>query len=383
MHPHDELSQGSLMDRFVADFQMLRLSAGDVSYAQIAERVRRLRADRGANEAEAYVGRSTIYDAFRAGRRRINPALVADIATVLGEGADRAAYWRDYCVRARAEEVPPASPAPPVPPAASAPPAVSTALSVPEAREAAPEVPAEPVAAVPSHPGSAVTAEPASAPRAGAPSFVLASALVVAMGVLVNMAGSFFVRAVGLPLYLDMVGTAIVSVALGPWYGVAVAILTHGLLAVIEATTVGLPFTLVNVTGALVWGYGVRSWRMGTSPSRVLILSALAGVCCSLVAALLILFVYGGLSINAGADALSGNLMAVGHQLWGAVLSANMITSLMDKLISGFIALAALPLLLRHLVGGRRRHAVDGIGSLFSGLTDASGGPGLRPMRAP
>ncbi|MCR2800053.1 helix-turn-helix transcriptional regulator [Microbacterium sp. zg-Y818] len=349
MHTNDQLPSGSLMDRFVADFQLLRLTAGDVSYAQIAERVRRLREARGMSEAAAYVGRSTVYDAFRAGRRRINARLVADIATVLGEDAERAAYWRDYCVRARAEEVGPATPAVPTSPPEPAP---APAQPVPAPRDEA--------------------AIPPVASRPVVRSFLLAGTIIVALGVAANMAGSIFVRTLALPLYLDMVGTAIVSVALGPWYGVAVAILTHGLFALFEWTLVGIPFTVVNIVGALVWGYGVRQWRMGRSPSRVLVLSLLVGVCCTLVATLLIMFVYGGFSINAGAQTLSGNLVAIGHQFWGAVFSSNIITSLMDKLISGFIALALLPLLVRHLAG-RPDHAIQGLGRLVSGRPDTSG----------
>ncbi|MCR2824955.1 helix-turn-helix domain-containing protein [Microbacterium sp. zg.Y909] len=340
------------MDRFVADFQLLRLTAGDISYAQIAERVRRLREARGMSEAAAYVGRSTVYDAFRAGRRRINARLVADIATVLGEDAERAAYWRDYCVRARAEEVGQATPATPAVPASPPEPAPAPAQPVPGPRGEA--------------------AIPPVASRPVVRSFLLASTLIVALGVAANMAGSIFVRALGLPLYLDMVGTAIASVTLGPWYGVAVAILTHGLFALFEWTLVGIPFTVVNIAGALVWGYGVRQWRMGRSPSRVLVLSLLVGVCCTLVATLLIMFVYGGFSINAGAHTLSGNLVAIGHQIWSAVFSSNIITSLMDKLISGFIALALLPLLVRHLAG-RPDHAIQGLGRLFSGRPHTSG----------
>ncbi|MBD7957761.1 hypothetical protein H9651_08930 [Microbacterium sp. Sa4CUA7] len=359
--------QESLVDRFVMDFQMLRLAAGDASYAQIAQRVRRLREERGVSEAAAYVGRSTVYDAFRPGRRRINAALVADIATVLGEDAERAEHWREYCVRAQAEAGARTEAAGP-----AAPPAGSERSADPI------EAPAAPVPAQRASPPPVATSRRLSAHS----SFLVVSILIVAVGVAVNMGGSLFVRAVGLPLYLDMMGTAIVSLALGPWYGVAAAIATHGLFAVFETTLVGLPFALVNIAGALVWGYGVRRWRLGRSPARVLLLSVIAAVCSTLVATAVIMFFFDGFSINAGAHALSGNLVAAGHQIWGAVFSANMITSLMDKLISGFVALAVVPYLLRPLAGGEG-HRIGGFDNLLvrrEPLSPATG-RGAAPLR--
>ena len=79
------------MDRLVAELQLLRLNAGDVSYSQIADRVRELRQNRGETGSAAFVGRTTIYDAFQPGRHRISPDLIADIASALGEDAESAA----------------------------------------------------------------------------------------------------------------------------------------------------------------------------------------------------------------------------------------------------------------------------------------------------
>ncbi len=54
------------------------------SYSEIARRIRDLRAARGLPPSEQSPGRSTIYDCFRAGRRRLDIDLVVDIARALG-----------------------------------------------------------------------------------------------------------------------------------------------------------------------------------------------------------------------------------------------------------------------------------------------------------
>ena len=109
MHIDEQAEQGRVMDRLVAELQLLRLNAGDVSYSQIADRVRELRQNRGETGSAAFVGRTTIYDAFQPGRHRISPDLIADIASALGEDAESAARWRRPPGRTRAASAPGAS----------------------------------------------------------------------------------------------------------------------------------------------------------------------------------------------------------------------------------------------------------------------------------
>src|SRR5699024_4231628 len=80
--------------------------------------------------------------------------------------------------------------------------------------------------------------------------------------VIVDGVGHALVGTLHLALYLDMIGTAVSAIVLGPWYGVAVAVLGTATGTLIHGT-MALPFALVNVAGALAWGYGAR--RRGTS----------------------------------------------------------------------------------------------------------------------
>lgn len=276
------------LDRLALDLQELRGRAGDPSYAEIVARIGQQRRAAGA-PAQSRPGRTTVYDAFRTGRRRVDVALVLEIVRALGADEDEVEAWRERCRDAvRPHEVP----------------------------------------------APATTPTQDLAPRGGARSVLLTLVLCL----LANLLGRGMVDLLHLPLYLDMVGTAIAAVLLGPWWGAGVGAATNVLGSVISGPA-SLAFIPVNVVGALVWGYGVRhGW--GRSAARFLVLSMAVGVACTLVAAPIVLLVFGGYTFLHAEDTLTRTIVGhVGH-LGVAVFASNLITSLADKVISGFVGLA-------------------------------------------
>ncbi len=169
----------------------------------------------------------------------------------------------------------------------------------------------------------------------------------IPVSVALNIVGGYIASALRLPVYLDMIGTAISAIVLGPWWGALVGILTNTGSALITGP-VSLPFALVNVVGALLWGYGVRSWGLGRTIPRFFILNIIVAIACTVVAAPIIVLVFGGATGN-GADALTGTFLAVGQNLVGSVFSSNILTSLADKIIAGFVALAIIEALPKSL----------------------------------
>ena len=293
---------GETFDRIARDLQALRASAGHVSYAEIAVRIARRREENGAPATAARLARSTVYDAFRPGRARVNAALVGEVALALGASEEDAAAWVRRCVDARKGSESGGRPEP----AASDP-------AVPDAR------------------------------RRPIPWRWLFVVSVVVCATAANVMGEAAVAWLGLPLYLDMVGTAVAAFALGPWWGALVGIATNLLGAVVNGE-VSLPFALVNVVGALVWGYGVRWRALKGSPSRFLLLNAGVALACSLVAVPLTLLVFGGETGHA-TDLLAERLRELGRPEVLAVFSSNLLTSLADKIIAGFAALAIVDLI--------------------------------------
>lgn len=308
---HDgPLPAGQAADDFgaiAADLRQLRAAAGHPSFSELVRSIGRLRQDRGVAAEVSRPGRTTVYDAFRPGRRRIDADLVADIVLALGGTEPEAQRWRERCHAARGGA------------------AAAHVVQTPLEPAAEPHTPAEP------KPADTVLGRWLP----GRPTLVV---LVVA--VVLNLLGRILVDTLQMSLHLDMVGTALAAVVLGPWQAVVVAI-ASSVLGMTVNGTVSLAFLPVNVVGGLIWGYGVHRLGLGRSVLRFFALTVVTAVACTLVA-VPILLMLGGSVGHAGEDRLLEMLSHPLRYVPAAVLLSNLLLSLADKLISGFCALAVM-----------------------------------------
>lgn len=88
--PPRHAAPGEVVESLVA----LRAWAGSPSFTEIARRVTAARTSRGVPVVEARLARSTAYDCFRHGRRRIDVDLVLEIVRALGVAETDARRWR-------------------------------------------------------------------------------------------------------------------------------------------------------------------------------------------------------------------------------------------------------------------------------------------------
>lgn len=296
----DFASQSESYDAIARDLQKLRFDAGDIPYAEIVRRIALHREQDGVAPSASRPARTTVYDAFRLGRSRVNPQLVGEIARALEASEPEVAQWEERCLRARRQRDDEQQPVePPVP--------------------------------------NATEGEATRGPKRK--SWWKTLLLVVAcLGI--NIGGFSLVPVLGLPLFLDMVGTAIAALVLGPWHGVFVGLMTNVIgLAITDSTS--LAFGLVNIVGALIWGYGVRRFRLGESFSRFFLLNTIVAVACTIVATTLLVLLFHG-STGHGAERTTETIMEMGRPPVLAIFLSNLLYSLADKVITGFISLAAL-----------------------------------------
>jgi tetratricopeptide (TPR) repeat protein len=94
--PPDPAGAGTF-DELSARLLLLREWAGNPSYATIRRRIGVARAARGLPRSEQEPGRTTVYDCFQPGRRRLDVELVADIVRVLLGDEARVGQWRQAC----------------------------------------------------------------------------------------------------------------------------------------------------------------------------------------------------------------------------------------------------------------------------------------------
>lgn len=288
-------------DPLINELHKLREACGTPSYETLTRKLIEQRLGDGQDEHSARIAKSSVHDAFRFGRSRINEALVVELVRVMDGDPSAVRTWVAACSQTSSS-------------AWSPPPSVT------------PETQSVPV--------SAVTIKQ---------QLVLAFACIA-----LNLIGREFVDFFHLPVFLDMTGTAVAAIALGPWRGAAVGGLTN-IVGVIGSGWISVPFALVNIVGALIWGYGVRRWGMGRTLPRFFTLNVSVAFACSVVAVPVIL-AFLGPDLRIGHDAIT---VAVSESIDGfaaAVTFANIISSLGDKLVSGFVALVAvssLPLAFR------------------------------------
>lgn len=297
-------------DAVVEDLQRLRARAGNVSYAEIATRIAQHRESQGTPPAAARVARSTVFDAFRPGRHRVNPDLVAEIAIALGEDDDDVEHWRLRCLDTHLS----AGQSPQLPPP----------------REARSRFPLGPDAHLTLSPSITIEHPQERALRVA----LVAAVLVGCIGL--NIFGNTVTEKFGLILFLDMIGTATAAFVFGPWYGAGVGLATN-LLVTVSGSPISIAFAPVNIVGGLVWGYGYHRYGLGRSPLRFLLLNIYAGLACTIVAVPITVLLFDG-SVTHASNVTSAFLAALGQGIWVAVLSANLLSSLADKIISGGIA---------------------------------------------
>lgn len=104
-----------------------------------------------------------------------------------------------------------------------------------------------------------------------APAYLVPSelALIFGAGILLNYVGLLLSLRLESILFFDMVGTAFAAILLGPWWGAGVALLTNSLVNWLlypqdDPDLLIFPWSLVNMTGALVWGSLARTDQFRT-----------------------------------------------------------------------------------------------------------------------
>jgi energy-coupling factor transport system substrate-specific component len=181
----------------------------------------------------------------------------------------------------------------------------------------------------------------------------------VPIGAALNVVGGTINAALGLPTFLDMIGTAVVAILLGPWWGALVGVMGN-LGGAFFTGPIGIPFAIVNVVGALIWGYGVRSFAMGVTPVRFFSLNVIVALATAAVAAPIVAFVFGG-ATGHPSDALTLVFVNAGQGLLGAVFASSILVTLADKIISGFLALSIIEALPPDLSRGIRLPAATNL----------------------
>ena len=314
VNPADRGAMSKAVDELVLELRQLKATHGDPSFSELAKKVATVRLNRGLDLAAAKASTSTLNDAFKMGRTRLNPALISDIVIALTDDVGEGERWAQRCGLANSgliegEKITPASDV-----------VVPVVIDSPQL-----------VGRQETNSLYDFTEEHRS----------IFLALLVLLGVSVDFIVPLFLDKIlgGLfPLFGDMIGTAIVAIVAGPWTGIITGVLSTGASSLIAGVT-NLPFMLVKISGALFWGCGVRKYGYGSSYGKFIGLNLLVALISTSIASLILLTAFQGDLQHGAANLLANEFIYQGHSVTQAVFLVNFAISILDKLITGVLAL--------------------------------------------
>lgn len=156
----------------------------------------------------------------------------------------------------------------------------------------------------------------------------------IPLGIALNFVGNTLTQVLHIPLFLNVIGTILISVLAGPWVGA----LTGGISGMLNNITnpIAMPFLLVQVAIALVVGYLASRGFFRTWWKAVLtgVLVAFVSVLMSTPIAVIL---FGGIT-GRGTDILTGLFLATGTNLFQSVFQTQFLIDILDKVGSTIIA---------------------------------------------
>ena len=163
--------------------------------------------------------------------------------------------------------------------------------------------------------------------------FSLMAILLIPVAIAVNAVIGQITALLKLPVYLDAVGTILISVIAGPWVGITTGVLTNLINGIFDPTFV--PFAIVSAVVGLLSGF-LSKKGMFKTPVKCLISGVILGIISAIISAPIVAYVFGGVT-GSGSTIITGVFLAAGKSLIQSVLTSSVLTDLADKLLSVFI----------------------------------------------
>ena len=163
-------------------------------------------------------------------------------------------------------------------------------------------------------------------------------AIMIPLGVAINYVGGLLNGALGGPLYLDSIGTAVVAAVMGPWVCAISGLLFNIVSALMGGNMMSALFGICNIgTGLIVgymtkWGFFEKWWQV------LIVANVLVSFWNAATGSPIASVVFGGVDGSAGTSVSIAALQAIGADLVTAGFIARMPLNLIDKGIAVLIA---------------------------------------------
>jgi energy-coupling factor transport system substrate-specific component len=178
------------------------------------------------------------------------------------------------------------------------------------------------------------------------------AALVLALipvGIALNVALGGVVNALKLPIYLDAVGTILVTVLVGWKAGVVVGVISF-ILASILISPVYVYFIGTQAVIAVYVHLVITHLRILSRPWKIALAGVGLGIVAGVVSAPVIVYVFGGAS-GSGRDLVTALIVGSGQQIMKAVVLSGAASEPIDKTLQLFLAYSLVRSLPKRVLG--------------------------------
>lgn len=156
----------------------------------------------------------------------------------------------------------------------------------------------------------------------------------MAIAIAINYIGANLALLLRLPLYLDTIGTLLVSVVLGPWFGAGTALIS-ALLSWMTTDIFSLYFSPVAIIVAVVAGFLVKKNSTTLSLIWKSLLVSLPG---TVVSSSITVILFHGIT-SSGSSIIAQFLHGLGLDMTASLILVQAGTDYLDRLISFFIVI--------------------------------------------
>ncbi|MGM0215814.1 ECF transporter S component [Enterococcus sp. AZ109] len=160
--------------------------------------------------------------------------------------------------------------------------------------------------------------------------FSLLALLLIPVGVSLNVVGYQLSTILKLPVFIDQIGTMLVSMIAGPWIGLLTGLLGNVVSGMLNP--IAIAFGFVSMSIGFVSGFFSR-WKMYTNIIGLLIAVFILTIVSAFTAAIVTVFLFGGVT-GAGTDLVTAVFLATGRELWNSVLSTNLISGTVNTVLN-------------------------------------------------
>lgn len=160
--------------------------------------------------------------------------------------------------------------------------------------------------------------------------FSLLALLLIPVGVSLSVVGYQLSSILKLPIFVDQIGTILVSMIAGPWVGLVTGLLGNVVNGMLNPISFG--FSIVSMFLGLVSGF-LSKWKWFTNVVGIVAGCAVLNIVTSMSAAVVTTFMFGGVT-GAGSDLVTAAFLATGKALWTSVVSTNLISGTVNTVIN-------------------------------------------------